>query len=167
MPLVAPPAGLTTPWDGFSPAPCRWGRWRASPNDANGNAISLTDFNGNTTTHQYDSNNRLIQSNFGDGRQETFSYDVQGNRVQVQANLPSGGTEITNYSYDARNRLQTETQPDGTTLTYQYDAAGNRIEVKITLPDSTTSTTSYSYDSLNRLESVTDASASPAMAMMR
>ena len=131
--------------------------------DAVGNVISRKDFNGRTTTYQYDTMNRLTTkiadgffsagtcaSNACGATQITYSYNNMGRRTSL---TDASGT--TGYTYDSRDRLLTKASPAGT-LTYTYDAAGNIA----TLNSSNTGGASmtYTYDALNRLASATDVS---------
>jgi len=114
--------------------------------DPNGNVVSKTDFNGDTTTYEYDQFNRLIKKRYPDGSEVLFTYTANGRRKTV-----TDASGVTSSSYDLRDRLIEVLNPDGTAITYTYDAQDNRTSV--TVPSGTTT---YTYDALNRLETVTD-----------
>ncbi len=118
--------------------------------DQTGNFVRKTDFNAQTTTFSYDPNNdRLLSVNYADGRVESFTYDVSGNRLTQT--FPTG---TTTYSYDSRHRLVKEIKHNNAVLEYGYDSAGNRTLFKFTPPSGTTTQTQYQYDALNRLQKV-------------
>ena len=84
-----------------------------------GNLTSKTDFNGHTTTYQYDTMNRLTVKTadafFSTGAcagglcgatQITYSYNDTGRRTSM---VDASGT--TNYTYDTRDRLLTKATP--------------------------------------------------------
>jgi YD repeat-containing protein len=112
--------------------------------DSEGNIISVTDFNGNTTTYGYDPLNRLVAISQPNGVLTSFSYDLHGNLVSV---IDAEGNR-TNYMYDDMGRVVSATSPDTGTTNYVYDAAGNPIKET----DAKGNAVVYSYDLLNRLE---------------
>lgn len=72
--------------------------------DANGNMISKS--NGQTTTYEYDEENRLIQVNLPNGNVNEYVYDMNGLRA-----IKKDSTGITIYVYDmAGNVIYEETQ---------------------------------------------------------
>jgi YD repeat-containing protein len=98
--------------------------------DGDSRLISFTDDNGNTTSHTYDSLNRVIQTQWADGSLSTNGYDPHDNLVMT---ADQNGTVVSN-SYDLLNR-----RTNTTVLAYGGATA------------STTSFETYSYDGLSRL----------------
>ena len=94
--------------------------------DAVGNIKSITDFNGNTVTFEYDDNDRIIAKIFPDGTKEEFTYTPLGLRKTA---TDSRGT--TSFEYDERGRLVKETNPYGISIEYTYDKAGNKTSVTV------------------------------------
>jgi len=116
--------------------------------DNGGRLLKQTDGNGNTTTLEYDHNNRLEKQHAPkdeDDETETktdyYSYDVLGNLTE---HTTRNGDTI-EYEYDVFNRLVKTTSDDGV-VTYTYDKNGNIL----TMTDST-GTTTYTYDSMGRI----------------
>jgi RHS repeat-associated protein len=113
--------------------------------------VSLTHFNGKTTTYSYDTLNRLITRTPDPTLGETavsFTYTPTGKRHTM---IDASGT--TTYGYDTADRLTSKATPAGT-LNYTYDAAGN--VASIASANVNGASMSYIYDSLNRLSTVTD-----------
>ena len=48
--------------------------------DANGNVLSKTDFNGETTSYAYDTFNRLVRKDYPDDSFVAFTYTANGRR---------------------------------------------------------------------------------------
>lgn len=98
--------------------------------DLAGNLVSKTDFNGYTTSYQYDSMNRLVAKIPDPRRGEqpvTFAYNELGLRTNM---LDASG--VTQYRYDVRGRLEQKLKTwtaVGLTvaLNYTYDACGTLI----------------------------------------
>jgi RHS repeat-associated protein len=105
--------------------------------DSNGNALSRTDENGNTTTYTYDSN---------------------GNVLTVTVPITSSTTATTTYTYNSLNEVLTATDPLGNVTTNAYDAKGNLTGVTTPAPNGNTaaSVTSFGYNSLGELTTITD-----------
>jgi RHS repeat-associated protein len=116
---------------------------------ATGRRETATDARG-TTRYSYDSRDRLTGLIYPDGRRLSYTYDVQGNRTSLTAQL-SATSLTSNYTYDALNRLATVSDPQGRTYTYGYDANGNRASLGY--PNGVT--TSYEYNALDRLTGLT------------
>ena len=115
--------------------------------DAVGNVSSQTDPNLNpSSTHTYDSLDRLTQMIDAIGGQTSYDFNVQDQLIQ--ATSPNGA--ITQYEYDDLGYLVKETSPDRGITTYIHDAAGNMISKT----DARGITVGYSYDALNRLVGV-------------
>jgi RHS repeat-associated protein len=121
--------------------------------DAAGNLTTLIDYNGHTTTYEYDALNRLItkipDAATGDVK-VTFTYTATGKRWTM---ADASGT--TTYAYDNLDRLITKATPQGT-LTYTYDAAGNVASMVSNNDPVHGMSVSYTYDNLNRLATVVD-----------
>jgi RHS repeat-associated protein len=115
-----------------------------------GNLVSHTDFNGQTTTFSYDPNNdRLLSINYADGRVESFTYNVLGNRISQT--FPDG---TNTYTYSNRHRLVKEVKHNNAILEYGYDNIGNRTSLSFTPPNGATTQVQYQYDALSRLQKV-------------
>jgi RHS repeat-associated protein len=116
--------------------------------DPVGNRLTLTEPDGNTTTTQYDSDNRVIQVTNAAGDVTTTTYDGVGNVITVTApNL-----DVTTNTYDSLNRLIQVTDSTGPLSSSTYDPVGNRLS----LTDGNGNTTTFTYDALNRLITTTD-----------
>jgi large repetitive protein len=122
--------------------------------DEVGNVKTVTDFNGDTITYNYDAENRLESKQFSVSGEVpvTITYTPSG---QIKTVVDGRGT--TTFNYDERGRLVSRIDPDGpylasgATIEYEYDAAGNRTEVR-----TPSGVTTYEYDEQNRLEKVID-----------
>jgi RNA polymerase sigma factor (TIGR02999 family) len=117
------------------------------------------DFNGRTTTFEYDSMSRLKKkkpdSFFGAG-DINYTYTATGKRDTVTDTRSPNRT--TTYTYDNRDRLERKVSPEGV-LKYTYNGNGNVLTVKSVKPNDTEYgglSLTYGWDNLNRLESVTD-----------
>lgn len=116
--------------------------------DPVGNRLAFTEPDGNTTTDQYDADNRLTKETNAAGDVTTTSYDPVGNVITVTApNL-----NVTTNAYDSLNRLTQKSDSAGLVTKYTYDPVGNRA----TQADGNNKTTSFGYDAINRLITVTD-----------
>lgn len=138
--------------------------------DAFGNLTAVTDAEGNTTTHGYDTGRGWRTSTVSPkGNTTTYAYDAHG-RPTVTRNPMSIQTVS---HYDADGNLDSFTDADGRTTLYAYNAAGERVSS--TRPDGTvlrtdywpdgtlrrqydgaSQATVYAYDPLGHLASVTD-----------
>lgn len=117
--------------------------------DPAGNLRTKTDYQGEVTTYQYDSTNRLVSMVNPGYVQVSYHYDAGGRLID---RILSSGA-LTTYQYDANNRLQklTNRSAKGTavhTQTYTYD----RLTNIATMSDGKLAT--YSYDSVYRLKGV-------------
>lgn len=113
--------------------------------DPNGNVLTATDANGNTTINTYDEVNHLATSTDAQGNEVQYFYDEVGNRSQVE----DGNLNSTYFSYDGMNRMTTIQDATGVTdTTFTYDGV-----VKTGRTDSLGQATSYGYDVRNRLTS--------------
>jgi RHS repeat-associated protein len=116
--------------------------------DAAGNLVSLTHFNGVTTTYTYDALNRLLTLSTPGEPTVSFTYTATGKYLTSTA---QDGT--VNYEYDSLDRLTAKATPEGT-LSYTYDAAGHVESIASSNPNG--ASVSYTYDELNRLSTVED-----------
>ena len=92
---------------------------------------TITQKNGRTTTVYSDSFGRPYEKVRGsDGVVETYSYDQNGQLVQVKEVSPAGNARTTSKSFDALGRLIQVTPPVGPQVTYTYsdDGAGNQVQ---------------------------------------
>jgi RHS repeat-associated protein len=114
--------------------------------DDEGNIISVIDYEGHTTTYQYDPLNRPISVNQPGDIVTGYGYDTQNNLTSVT----DANNHVTSFIYDDMNRLVSTTSPDTGTKTYVYDAAGNTVSKT----DANGINLGYTYDDLNRLINV-------------
>jgi RHS repeat-associated protein len=135
--------------------------------DSNGYLASLTDWNGDQTTHTNNSHGLPTTINEAVGstvaRTTTVSYDSTW--VRLPASITTPGL-TTSFTYDSNGNALTKTLTDTTTTTvpystggqtrvwtYTYDSTGHVQSIKT--PNS--HTTTYAYDSTGALTSVTNA----------
>ena len=118
--------------------------------DEVGNTASKTDGNGNITTYQYGSLNRVIKvtvSNNGIDENTCYTYDGNGNMLtqtdgkgnittyqynvgnKVSKKISSGDNEET-YTYYGDGSLKTKIDRNGVVAEYIYDIFGRKIEKK-------------------------------------
>lgn len=116
--------------------------------DAEGNRLTRTEPDGNTTTDLYDHRNRIRQETDAAGDVTVTTYDGDNNVVTITA--PNGN--ITTNTYDPLDRLTGITDLAGSVAGYSYDADNNRI----TQTDGDGNVTTNTYDSLNRLTTSAD-----------
>jgi RHS repeat-associated protein len=111
--------------------------------DGNGNLLTVTDARGNTTSHTYDSMDRLSTRTDPLNRQEFYQYDPNGNPTQ----FTDRKNQVSTFAYDGLNRRTRATYADGTFTEFAYDGAGRVL----TATDSVTGTITEEYDLLDRL----------------
>lgn len=116
--------------------------------DPNGNRLSVTEPNGNTTTSEYDALNRRIREMNAAGDVTRFTYDGVGNVIRIFA--PNGN--VTTNTYDPKNRLIRVEDLVGLVAIYTYDCVGNRLSET----DGNGNTTEFRYDAIYRLVQVID-----------
>jgi RHS repeat-associated protein len=95
-----------------------------------------------TTTYQYDGDDRVKRIDYPDGTYVTFTYDGDGNVTQL---YDSSGAQTVTYNYDHKNRLTSDSGATGSD-TYTYDAADN---LKTVVDGGGTVT--YAYDAANNV----------------
>jgi len=123
------------------------GQLYAATYDAQGNAVTRTDANGNTTQLTYDSKGNLVKVVDPLNEVNSFTYDNM-DRVLSRTDPRQNQTV---YAYDALGNLTDTTDPLGHVVRSTYDLNGN----KLTDVDPLGRITSYAYDNLNRLIKVT------------
>lgn len=87
---------------------------------------SVTDDSG-TTTFSYDTVNRRTDVTNGMGQVWSFSYDSNGQLINVQTPSVNGQRITTSYAYDANGNVTQITDGRGNAVSYQYDGSGNKI----------------------------------------
>ncbi|MCP3957871.1 MAG: RHS repeat protein, partial [bacterium] len=123
--------------------------------------------NGTTAENTWNAANRVAtidNLHFGGAVSSfSYSYDLNGNRVEQVESHGGQPAETTTYAYDTADRLADVTYPDKIT-TYTYDAAGNRLGETDTDPagDTTLRDRTYTYNDRNQLTAVTDLLDPPA-----
>lgn len=124
-----------------------------------GQVATATNASG-TVSYSYDSLDRLMLTSNPDGSTVSYEYDLNGNRIAVDATLPVGTARPTTYTYDALDRISTVTDPDGAVTSYGYDAIGNLTSVAY--PNGVTS--AFVYDPRSRLIRLTHARGATVLA---
>lgn len=141
--------------------------------DVRGNLLTATDESG-TTTHFYDSADRLIRVDYPNGRFLTFEFDASGRRTsstdstgfitryeydtsnRLSAVRKGNGTLVAEYQHDDLGRLVRENSGNGGFTTYSYDNVGRMLTRMNHSPNgSVSSSFEYAYDTLGRQQSVT------------
>jgi RHS repeat-associated protein len=98
-----------------------------------------------TTSYAYDEQGRMLSKTEPDGKQISYTYDVETGKV-ASVTTPSGTTQ---YRYNGLSQLEKVIAAEGET-SYTYNAIGN-LKTK-TLPNGIVET--YEYDNLNRVKSI-------------
>lgn len=127
------------------------------PYDENGNLVSVTDPNSNTTTYDYDVMNRVASSTDPASNTESFVHAAKG----LLARRTDRNNQVTGWTYDELERVTqigcggTPSNPTSytSTITNTWDA-GNRL---IEADDSVSGSIARMYDDLDRLTSETTA----------
>ncbi|MEQ8426896.1 MAG: RHS repeat-associated core domain-containing protein [Gammaproteobacteria bacterium] len=99
-----------------------------------------------TMSRVYDELDRLVETMGGAGQVNGFSYDPNGNQVQIVVD-PAGLNQVTTQAFDALERLTSTTDANNGITRYTYDARDNLTSVT----DAEGLTTYYTYDALDRL----------------
>ena len=143
--------------------------------DENGNLISVTDLQNQTTTYEYDQNNnvtQVIQNNKAKMTYEydeyhnvikatteagyvyTFQYDDYGNNISTSAvNGEESITAVTHYAADGNAPLST-LDPLNRETRYQYNGTTGLLEWVQAPGDTEDTRTVYTYDSMYRISSI-------------
>ena len=79
---------------------------------------------GGTVANTFDQSGRLIVANQGQPKEQTYTYDANGNLTSIKA--PAIPWHNRTFTYDALNRLTGAEGPYGT-VDYTYDGVGNRL----------------------------------------
>lgn len=132
--------------------------------DANGNALEVTDGNGNATRNAYDALNRLVATatnpNDGDPNAPPAApktddivvsnqYDDAGNLTKVT----DGEGHITGFRWDGMSRKTRTLWDEGSAVQRTEQATYDGL-VQLTRIDPKNQVTTYQYDALNRLENI-------------
>ncbi len=88
----------------------------------NGNIVSVTDKNGNTTNYDYDKENRLTSVEYPTGLTMKYKYDKKDNLAEKKRMVDGKVVNTVNNEYDEENRLIRSNDK-----TYSYDKDGNQI----------------------------------------
>jgi RHS repeat-associated protein len=130
--------------------------------DANGNLLAEQDPAGTcaggwqssnlTTSHAYDTANRLTSTSYSDGTTPnvTIGYDNDGQRTSM-----IDGTGTSSFKYNSLHQLTSSSNGAGATVGYGYDLAGNVTSIAYPNP---AGTVTRAYDNAERLRSVQDLS---------
>jgi YD repeat-containing protein len=89
-----------------------------------------------------------------------YTYDAQGNLLNVVQNAQSSSTQTRTYTYDGLGRLLTEANPEtnGVASSYTYDSdatCGTSAGDQVKRVDAAGNVACYAYDALHRNTSVT------------
>ena len=110
---------------------------------------------GQTTKYTYDNNGNALTITDPDGNQKRQSFDPL-NRLSTVTDPAPGG--VTTNTYDQHDRVLTVTDPNNNVTSYVYDGFGDKIQT--VSPD--TKTTVYHYDPDGNLAQSTNASGAVA-----
>jgi len=111
--------------------------------DGNGDLVQIDDALGNQTNMTYNQYGLVDTSTDALGRTTRFGYDTIG-RV---TSLTSGGGQTLAITYDALDRVVAITDPSGNVTSYTHDAAGRTL----THVDPANKVTQYEHDTYGRL----------------
>ena len=114
--------------------------------DANGEPISQTDPNNNTTAQALDALRRPLAQTFADAASASLAYNALDQRTAAKD--PKGVQ--TGYSVNAFGNVLIQTSADIGTVRNAYDGAGNLSQSA----DARGVVSSYSYDGLNRVTQI-------------
>lgn len=117
--------------------------------DDNGNVLQTQDALGHVTRMAYDAADNLLEQIDALGNTNRFTYDTRDNKLSETD--PLGNT--TRYTYDGFSQITSITNPRGFATTNRYDADGNLIEERNALGHAT----SFAYDEQGNLLTITDA----------
>ncbi len=140
-----------------------------------GQTLSVTDGNHNTTTYDYDKNgnlsatnaplshssqtydraSRLVETVDANGHAVHITYDA-ANRVISRAVDPNGLNLVTHYSYGAKGEQLSVTDPLGNVTTFSYNLKGE-LETQTVDPTGLNLVTRFEYDGRGKTVKMTDA----------
>jgi len=118
--------------------------------DAQGNATSIVNQLGHTSTMQYDTRGLVTRSVSPNNLVTTYVYNSQALLDTLTETPPAtspGNIRITRYSYDAAGQMTQVITPDNITLDMVYDVKGRLSSVS----DNLNQQIEYSYDPYNNL----------------
>jgi len=115
--------------------------------DNNSNIIGLKDPNDNSTSNEFDDEDRLIKNTHRLDGVTRYEYDTNDRIIKVTA----PNDVVTSYTYDLIGRRLTETSSDRGTLRYTYDENNNVTSIT----DGRGITATMTYDELERLSTKT------------
>ena len=115
--------------------------------DLNGNLITFTDPNNNTTSFSYDAKNRLLAKIYNDGKSVSYLRNSSGAIIQ----RTNARGIVTKYYYDENNNLITVEHNDGSTpnISIEYD-----IYDRITRIEDGSGAYLFTYDSASRIHTI-------------
>jgi RHS repeat-associated protein len=119
--------------------------------DKNGDLVSFTDRESNTTRFEYNSTRKHYLDKVIDPLNRAVmrnEYDALGRLTKV---FDAAGNAI-NMTFDPENQIQVVTDALGHSTTYEYDDRGNTLQVRNALGN----VTSYTYDQNNNILSKRD-----------
>jgi RHS repeat-associated protein len=119
--------------------------------DFRGNALTMKDEAGRTTTYEYDKAGQLKKTTFPDTTFTTRAYDVLGRLVTATDERGNATTYEYQTGCGCADRQTKVTDPLNRSTTTTYDAAGRRSSVT----DAANHTTSYAYDERGHLTTTT------------
>ena len=101
-------------------------------NPANGNALTVINELGHTTTMEYNSQGLMTRKETPNQLVTTYSYNAEG-LLETKTETPpvgsQGNVRITTYEYFDTGLLKTKVTPDNITLNYEYDALSRLTKI--------------------------------------
>ncbi|WP_321532127.1 RHS repeat-associated core domain-containing protein [uncultured Desulfuromonas sp.] len=121
----------------------------------------VTDALGRETALVMDFKQRLTEQTNALGQVTRYSYDGNGNLVEVRHNATGDTLAVTRLAYDGYKRLTQITDPMGNTTTYNYAAAGcgtcsGSVDSPQKIIDAFGHTTEYGFDQNGAIQLVQD-----------
>jgi RHS repeat-associated protein len=120
--------------------------------NAAGDAVSITDPRGNTTTSSYDAARRPITTTAPNGLITSFSYDPDGRIILTKQS--TGGTPLrsTAATYTLTGKPATATDANNNRTSFSYD----RLDRVSNVTDAMFRVTNYGYDTLSRQTAISN-----------
>ncbi|MFT4926016.1 MAG: YD repeat-containing protein [Phenylobacterium sp.] len=122
--------------------------------DAAGNTVAKTVDDVLVSSKQFDSNNQLVLSLDGEGRQVKYLRDSTGN-ITSQIIDPDGLASTTSYQYSALGLVKTALDGDNRKTQYHYDKAGRLTDEVVFISLTETAITHFTYNDVGQQTSVT------------